>query len=107
MMMAFIPLEFVVTPDTTYILIGMYDHFRRIYTDGRDWPANIEPSFQGYSIGKWIDEDGDGTYDVLEVETRGFKDLAPTTTRPAAARRQSVRLQGAHLSRQGRSKHHA
>jgi hypothetical protein len=73
MMMAFVPLEFVVTPDTTYILIGMYDHFRRIYTDGRDWPADIEPSFQGYSIGKWVDEDGDGTYDVLEVETRGFK----------------------------------
>src|SRR5258707_10499938 len=71
MMMAFIPLEFVVTPDTTYILIGMYDHFRRIYTDGRDWPTNVEPTFQGYSIGKWIDEDGDGVYDVLEVETRG------------------------------------
>jgi hypothetical protein len=27
----------------------------------------------GYSIGKWIDEDGDGKYDVLEVETRNFK----------------------------------
>jgi hypothetical protein len=26
---------------------------------------------QGYSIGKWVDEDGDGRYDVLEVETRG------------------------------------
>jgi len=73
MMMAFIPLEFVVTPDTTYILVGMYDHFRRIFTDGRDWPKEIEPTFAGYSIGRWIDEDGDGRYDVLEVETRGFK----------------------------------
>jgi hypothetical protein len=73
MMMAFYPLEFVVTPDCTYILVGMYDHYRRIFTDGRDWPADIIPSYQGYSIGKWIDEDGDGTYDVLEVETRGFK----------------------------------
>jgi len=27
----------------------------------------------GYSIGRWIDEDGDGRYDVLLVETRGFK----------------------------------
>ena len=26
---------------------------------------------EGYSIGRWIDEDGDGRYDVLEVETRG------------------------------------
>jgi hypothetical protein len=73
MMMAFYPLEFVVTPDCTYILVGMYDHYRRIFTDGRDWPADVIPSFQGYSIGKWIDEDGDGTYDVLEVETRAFK----------------------------------
>src|SRR5438552_559000 len=73
MMMGFIPMEFVVTPDTTYILVGMYDHFRRIFTDGRDWPKEIDPTLAGYSIGKWIDEDGDGTYDVLEVETRGFK----------------------------------
>ena len=73
MMMGFIPMEFVVTPDTTYILVGMYDHFRRIFTDGRDWPKEIEPTLAGYSIGRWIDEDGDGTYDVLEVETRGFK----------------------------------
>ena len=73
MMMGFGPMEWVVTPETTYILIGWYDHYRRIYTDGRDWPKEIEPTFQGYSIGKWIDEDGDGRYDVLEVETRGFK----------------------------------
>jgi hypothetical protein len=73
MMMGFGPMEFVVTPDTTYILIGWYDHFRRIFTDGRDWPKEIDPTLAGYSIGKWIDEDGDGTYDVLEVETRGFK----------------------------------
>src|SRR5229473_3522102 len=71
MMMAFIPIEFVITPDTTYILVGMYDHYRRIFTDGRPWPKDIEPTYAGYSIGKWIDEDGDGRYDVLEVETRG------------------------------------
>src|SRR5271156_2804023 len=73
MMMAFIPLEFVVTPETTYVLVGWHDHFRRIYTDGRDWPADIAPTFSGYSIGKWTDTDGDGLYDLLEVETRGFK----------------------------------
>ena len=73
MMMAFGPLEVVVTPETTYILIGWYDHYRRIFTDGRDWPKDIEPTFAGYSIGKWVDSDGDGTYDTLEVETRGFK----------------------------------
>jgi len=73
MMMGFIPMEFVVTPDTSYVLVGMYDHFRRIFTDGRDWPKDITPAYAGYSIGRWIDVDGDGRYDVLEVETRGFK----------------------------------
>ncbi len=73
MMVAFRPLEFVITPETTYIIIADYDPLRRVFTDGRDWPASIEPTFQGYSIGRWIDEDGDGRYDVLEVETRGFK----------------------------------
>jgi hypothetical protein len=73
MMIAFRPLEFVVTPSTTYVLIADYDALRRVFTDGRDWPAEIEPTLQGYSIGKWIDEDGDGKFDVLEVETRGFK----------------------------------
>jgi hypothetical protein len=73
MMVGFRPLEFVVTPETTYIIIADYDPLRRIFTDGRDWPKGFEPTFAGYSIGKWIDEDGDGKYDVLEVETLGFK----------------------------------
>jgi hypothetical protein len=71
MTIAFTPLEFVVTPETTYILIGGAEHFRRIFTDGRDWPKDNEPTYAGYSIGKWTDTDGDGTYDTLEVETRG------------------------------------
>ena len=66
--------EYIVTPETTYIIGGadVLD-VRRIFTDGRDWPKNgeVEPSYIGYSIGRWMDEDGDGRYDVLEVETRG------------------------------------
>jgi hypothetical protein len=76
MMSLYDPMEIVVTPDITYILIShVNDSYRRIYTDGRDWPAEEEyqPTFAGYSIGKWIDQDGDGRYDVLEVETRHFK----------------------------------
>ncbi|HEV7983966.1 MAG TPA: hypothetical protein VGP86_13820 [Xanthobacteraceae bacterium] len=61
--------EYIITPDITYIVAGI--ELRRIFTDGRDWPAGLEPTYQGYSIGKWIDEDGDGRYDVLEVDTRG------------------------------------
>jgi hypothetical protein len=73
MMVGFRPLEFIVSPEMTHIIIADYDPVRRIFTDGRDWPKSFEPTFAGYSIGKWVDTDGDGTYDVLEVETRGFK----------------------------------
>jgi len=66
-------IEFVVTPKTTYILVDhIYDN-RRIFTDGRPWPKHMVPTLLGYSIGQWIDTDGDGRYDVLEVETRGFR----------------------------------
>jgi hypothetical protein len=66
------PIEFVITPPVTFIIFEAYMP-RRIFTDGRDFPKNEEPSYIGYSIGKWIDEDKDGRYDVLEVETRNFK----------------------------------
>ena len=66
--------EYVITPETTYILTVIdLAEIRRIFTDGRDWPAEIEPSYLGYSIGRWIDEDGQGNYTTLVVETRGFK----------------------------------
>src|ERR1700704_4026793 len=61
--------EYIITPETTYVSVG--SDLRRIFTDGRPWPTGLEPTYQGYAIGKWIDEDGDGVYDVLEVETRG------------------------------------
>ena len=63
--------EFVVTPHTFYILVQHIDDDRRIYTDGRDWPTDLEPTFMGYSIGKWIDIERAGRYDLLEAETRG------------------------------------
>jgi len=66
------PFELVVLPQVTYVY-GEGNMPRRIYTDGRDFPKNEEPSYMGYSIGKWVDENGDGKYDVLEVETRNFK----------------------------------
>jgi hypothetical protein len=72
-MSAYEPIEILITPETTYVLIDHIEHTRRIYTDGRDWPADLEPTFSGYSIGKWVDEAGTGRYDVLEVETHGLK----------------------------------
>jgi len=74
MMTAYEPMEIVVLPEITYIMIDhIHDTHRRVYTDGRDWPAEIEPTFGGYSIGRWLDEDHDGRYDTLEVETRAIK----------------------------------
>ncbi len=72
-MVAYEAMEIVVTPQTTYVLIDHIHDSRRIFTDGRDWSAEVEPSFTGNSIGRWIDQDGDGRYDLLEVETRDFK----------------------------------
>jgi hypothetical protein len=66
-------MEILITPEATHILINNIRDNRRIYTDGREWPEEIDPSFAGYSIGKWIDKAGEGRYDALEVETRGFK----------------------------------
>ncbi len=76
MMNLYDPMEIVITSDATYVLIShINDSYRRIYTDGRPWPKeeDVEPTYAGYSIGRWVDEDGDGKYDVLEVETRYFK----------------------------------
>ena len=84
MMIAYEPLEVIVTAATTYVRVDHLSEFRRIYTDGRAWPADIDPTFEGYSIGKWLDENGDGRYDVLEVETRGLK--GRTSTTPTAFR---------------------
>jgi len=72
-MIAYESMEVVVTPETTYILIDHIQDNRRIHTDGRTFPAEVEPSYRGYSLGRWIDEGNTGTYNVLEVETRGFK----------------------------------
>src|SRR5690349_13068721 len=66
--------EVVVLPQVTYMMIDDgNDSVRRIFTDGRDFPDDYEPTFVGYSIGKWVDTDGDGKYDVLEVETKLLK----------------------------------
>ena len=71
-MAAIFPLEFVILPNITYVNFEAFMP-RRIYTDGRDFPKDEEPSFMGYSIGKWLDTDNDGRFDTLEVETRNFK----------------------------------
>jgi hypothetical protein len=72
-MVAYDPLEIIVTPQLTYIRSDHLPENRRIYTDGRDWPQTLPLTFAGYSIGRWVGQDSDGHYQALEVETRGMK----------------------------------
>jgi len=72
-MIAYEPLEIIITPSVTYIRFDQMGENRRVYTEGRDRPATITPSFDGYSIGKWVDQDANGRYRALEIETRGMK----------------------------------
>ena len=61
------PFKIVQTPDVILILYEEFNHYRRIYMDGRARPANRPPTWFGYSLGKW---DGD----ALVVDTTGFVD---------------------------------
>jgi hypothetical protein len=68
-----LPIQFLVLPETTYVMPELSSILRRIYTDGRDWPERLPRSPTGYSIGRWLDTDGDGRYGTLVAETRGMK----------------------------------
>jgi len=57
----------VQTPGMLLILDEHWTNFRTIYTDGRPLPVDPQPSWLGYSTGKW---DGD----TLVVQTIGLKD---------------------------------
>ena len=70
-MIAAQPMEIVITPDVTYFVLDQT--LRRVHTDGRKFPDDVEPSFAGTSIGQWQDVDGDGRFDTLVIETRGIK----------------------------------
>jgi hypothetical protein len=101
-MMAYAAQEYIITPETTYILLGGNDHYRRIFTDGRDWPANLEPTFEGYSIGHWSEPDAQGRYQALEVDTHGpFKGprAYDATGLPLAFDNQSAFKERFHLDR--------
>jgi hypothetical protein len=65
------PMEILLEP--THVLLVFQNALpRHIFTDGRAWPTDQPASFQGYSIGKWVEPDRDGRYRALEVETRNF-----------------------------------
>jgi len=61
------PLRFIHSPGLTVILLEAFSHFRQIYTDGRPLPADMQPSWLGYSIGRWEGNE-------FVIETAGFND---------------------------------
>src|SRR5258708_21791852 len=75
MMNVYSTMEIIVMPEVTHMLMGFLNEVRRIFTDGRGWSEDLEPSIAGHSVGQWIDTAGSGRYDLLQVETRGFKGL--------------------------------
>jgi len=54
-------------PERLIILTERNMQYRQIFTDGRSLPADANPTWNGYSIGKW---EGD----TLVVQTTGFRD---------------------------------
>jgi hypothetical protein len=58
------PLQFLEAPDQMVILREASGMPRRIYTDDRGHPDDLEPTWMGHSIGSWED-------DTLVVDTVG------------------------------------
>jgi hypothetical protein len=65
--MAPAPYKIIQTAGLTVMLYERDTTFRQVYTDGRKLPDDPQPSWLGYSVGKW---DGDS----LVVDTIGFND---------------------------------
>jgi hypothetical protein len=61
------PFKIVQTPAVFVVLYEEFNHYRQIFTDGRSFPPETNPSWFGYSLGKW---DGD----TFVAETIGFND---------------------------------
>jgi hypothetical protein len=61
------PQKLVQAPGLLIIMNELDTTYRRLFTDGRPLPADPNPSWNGYSAGKW---EGD----TLVVQTSGFRD---------------------------------
>jgi hypothetical protein len=63
----YLPFKFIQTPAVIAVLYEESNAYRQIYTDGRPLPVDPQPSWMGYSIGRW---EGD----TLVVDAAGFND---------------------------------
>lgn len=60
------PLEFLFTPGRVTVLMEAWTQVRRIFTDGRPHPEDLEATFYGHSTGHWEGQ-------TLVVDTVGIK----------------------------------
>jgi hypothetical protein len=60
------PLELVIQPNRVIVLHEISSQVRRIWTDGRGHPADLDPTFMGHTIGHW---EGD----TLVTDTVGLR----------------------------------
>ena len=66
------PIKFVQTPGLMLMLYEGDTYFRQIYMDGRKHPVDPQPSWLGYSVGKW---EGDWlVVDVIGLNEKGSLD---------------------------------
>ena len=71
-------------PGVTAMLYELSNNYRQIFTDGRSLPNDPNPTWQGYSVGRWDD-------DTFVVETIGFNDRSDVG-RPAYPYSEALRL---------------
>lgn len=61
------PIEFVQTPNRIFIFFESQHNWREVWMDGREIPKDGDPTWMGYSVGRWDGND-------LVVDTGNFND---------------------------------
>jgi hypothetical protein len=59
--------KFVQVPGLLMMIYELNANYRQVFTDGRPLPADPQPTWNGYSAGKWVG-------DTLVVDSIGFRD---------------------------------
>ncbi|HXD73893.1 MAG TPA: hypothetical protein VN628_09160 [Vicinamibacterales bacterium] len=66
-LMSYAPFKVIQTPSVIAFLYELDNNYRQIYTDGRTLPKDLNPTWYGYSVGRW---EGD----TLVVDAAGFNE---------------------------------
>jgi hypothetical protein len=64
-----LPVKIIQTPDVVILLHEADTTYRQVFTDGRSLPRNPQPTYNGYSVGRW-----DGS--IFVVTSTGYTERA-------------------------------